>query len=194
MRRLGVLILLLCLAAPGFQSEPKKSAATTARKKSSATASKRKPSPAKKPVTSAAKKRVTPGAKKPATSAAKKRAPAKKGAATSKKSRSKKRVPSWRTGQQAPTRERYQEIQEALVDKGYLQSPATGIWGPESVGALKKFQADQNLEPTGKLDSLSLITLGLGPRPEAGGTSGSNGAAASQTSQVAPAQTNPKPP
>jgi hypothetical protein len=185
----------MCLAAPGFQSQEKKSPAKTAPKKSPPKALKKKTSPATKPATSAAKKkRATPGASKPAASAAKKRPPSKKGATVSKKGRSKKRVPSWRTGQQAPTRERYQEIQQALVDKGYLQGPATGIWGAESVEALKKFQVDQNLEPSGKLDSLSLITLGLGPRPEAAGASGSNGPAVSQTSQAAPAQTNPKPP
>jgi hypothetical protein len=32
--------------------------------------------------------------------------------------------------------------------------------------ALKKFQAGQNLDSTGKINSLSLIALGLGPRRE----------------------------
>jgi hypothetical protein len=32
------------------------------------------------------------------------------------------------------------------------------------VEALKRFQADQNLTPDGKLGSLSLIALGLGPK------------------------------
>ncbi len=40
----------------------------------------------------------------------------------------------------------------------------TGAWDTSSVSALKKFQEDQNLEPSGKLDSLSLIALGLGPK------------------------------
>jgi len=176
LRELGVLIMLLCLAAPGFPPEQKKSTGTVAHRKPSS--AKKKPSPAKKPVTSAAKKR----------------APTKKGAATSKKSRSKKRGPSWRAGQQAPTRERYQEVQQVLVDKGYLQGPANGVWGPESVEALKKFQADQNLEPSGKLDSLSLITLGLGPRRELSGASGGNGSVVLRTNQAAPAKTDPNRP
>ena len=40
----------------------------------------------------------------------------------------------------------------------------TAQWGPESVDALKRFQADQNLMPDGKINSLSLIALGLGPK------------------------------
>jgi hypothetical protein len=31
---------------------------------------------------------------------------------------------------------------------------------------LKKFQAEQNLETSGKINSLSLIALGLGPKRE----------------------------
>jgi hypothetical protein len=29
---------------------------------------------------------------------------------------------------------------------------------------LRRFQQEQNLEPSGKIDSLSLIALGLGPK------------------------------
>ena len=32
--------------------------------------------------------------------------------------------------------------------------------------AMKRFQKDQNLEPSGKLTSLSLIALGLGPKQD----------------------------
>jgi peptidoglycan hydrolase-like protein with peptidoglycan-binding domain len=63
-----------------------------------------------------------------------------------------------------PTPERNKEIQQALIDRGYLAPPPTGVWGPESVAALRRFQQEQNLQPTGKLDSLSLIALGLGPK------------------------------
>jgi len=113
----------------------------------------------------APKKASQPPAKKPAAASKKRPAPAKKS-----KSKSKKRLPSWRTSQQAPTRERYLEIQQALVSLGFLEGPPTGVWGPQSVEALKKFQASQNLEPSGKLDALSLIALGLGPKREANGT------------------------
>ena len=56
------------------------------------------------------------------------------------------------------------EIQQALASKGYLQGETNGVWGTSSIEALKRFQQDQNLEPTGKITSLSLIALGLGPR------------------------------
>ena len=58
------------------------------------------------------------------------------------------------------------EIQKALVDKGHHPGPVTGQWGAEWVSALKQFQQGQNLNPDGKLGSLSLIALGLGPKRE----------------------------
>ncbi|MEK7405715.1 MAG: peptidoglycan-binding protein [Acidobacteriota bacterium] len=98
-------------------------------------------------------------------STAKKAAPTRKSAPGKKTARrkAKPKTPSWRTGQQVPTRERYAEIQRVLAERGYFKSAVTGVWGPESVDALKRFQRDQNLEPSGKLNSLSLIALGLGP-------------------------------
>jgi peptidoglycan hydrolase-like protein with peptidoglycan-binding domain len=69
-----------------------------------------------------------------------------------------------RSYQQAPSPERYKEIQQALASKGYLQGEPTGQWGPDSVDALKRFQTTQNLTPDGKINSLSLIALGLGPK------------------------------
>ena len=73
---------------------------------------------------------------------------------------------TWRNRQLQPSEQRYKEIQAALVSKGYLHGEPTGTWNQESVDALRRFQEDQKLEPTGKLDSLSLIALGLGPKHE----------------------------
>jgi peptidoglycan hydrolase-like protein with peptidoglycan-binding domain len=85
--------------------------------------------------------------------------------ANSTKRRKKPAVASWRSTQKAPSPERYKEIQQALASKGYLQPDASsGVWDNSSVSALKKFQEDQSLEPSGKLDSLSIIALGLGPK------------------------------
>ncbi|HXG33001.1 MAG TPA: peptidoglycan-binding domain-containing protein [Bryobacteraceae bacterium] len=84
--------------------------------------------------------------------------------ATIRKRVRRKAVASWRLGQQQPTPERYREIQEALIARGYLEGPATGVWGPESVEALRRFQQDNHLDATGKINSLSLIALGLGPK------------------------------
>ena len=72
---------------------------------------------------------------------------------------------TWRNRQLAPTPERYKEIQGALAAKGYLKpEDANGSWNQASVDALTRFQAEQNLGSTGKINSLSLIALGLGPR------------------------------
>ncbi len=70
---------------------------------------------------------------------------------------------TWRNRQMAPTPDRYREIQGALASKGYLKSAPTGSWDAESQDALRRFQADQKFDQTGKLDSRSLISLGLGP-------------------------------
>ena len=65
--------------------------------------------------------------------------------------------------QAQPTKERLAEIQQALVAKGYFNGQPSGEWNNDSTEALKKFQDDQSLKATGKLNSLSLIALGLGP-------------------------------
>jgi peptidoglycan hydrolase-like protein with peptidoglycan-binding domain len=67
-------------------------------------------------------------------------------------------------GQQEPTPDRYREIQQALAAKGYYKGSVNGEWGPESMEALKQFQTNQKLKADGKLDSMSLIALGLGPK------------------------------
>jgi peptidoglycan hydrolase-like protein with peptidoglycan-binding domain len=68
------------------------------------------------------------------------------------------------SAQQQPAPERYKEIQQALADKGYFSGSPDGVWGGTSTDALKRFQHDQNLNEDGKLDSLSIIALGLGPK------------------------------
>ncbi len=75
-----------------------------------------------------------------------------------------------RSSQQQPTLDRYKEIQQALADRGYFPGGAPdGTWGPESAEAMKRFQRDQNLTEDGKIGSLSLIALGLGPKRVAAG-------------------------
>jgi hypothetical protein len=82
-----------------------------------------------------------------------------------KKGTRKTATTTWRNRQTAPTPDRYREIQSALAAKGYLKSEnASGQWDQSSIDAMKKFQADQNIEASGKLNSLSLIALGLGPK------------------------------
>jgi Putative peptidoglycan binding domain len=118
-----------------------------------------KPAPSRKPSSKSGAKAT---AKKSAS--AKKTSPAKKG---SKKGTS-GRATTWRNRQMAPTPERYRQIQEALAAKGHLRpEDVTGVWNQTSAEALKTFQREQNIESNGKINSLSLIALGLGPKREA---------------------------
>jgi hypothetical protein len=84
--------------------------------------------------------------------------------ATSAKGRTTASRPPAHTRQVQPTPERYKEIQQALAGKGYLKTEPSGTWNQESVEALRRFQEDQNITASGKIDSLSLIALGLGPK------------------------------
>jgi hypothetical protein len=83
-----------------------------------------------------------------------------------KSTKGKKAPPAatWRTRQQNPTPDRYKEIQQALVDKGYLKGEPSGVWDADSAGALSRFQQDQKITPTGKINAPSLIGLGLGAK------------------------------
>jgi peptidoglycan hydrolase-like protein with peptidoglycan-binding domain len=67
--------------------------------------------------------------------------------------------------QSHPSHARYKQIQQALADKGFLpQDGVDGFWGPNSIDAMKRFQAAQKLPSDGDIDALTLIALGLGPR------------------------------
>ena len=68
--------------------------------------------------------------------------------------------------QARPTRDRYREIQQALADAGHYADAVDGVWGDRSEAALKQYQEVEGLQPSGKLDALTLIRLGLGPQYE----------------------------
>lgn len=130
----------------------------------------------------AAAPKKKPVAKKPAAKTTARKAPATKskstaarrtttsrGKTTYSRSRSRGRSPQpvrarYYRGQQAPTQDRYIEIQQALVTRGFLDATPSGSWDAASAEAMKRFQEEQNLPPTGKITSLSLIALGLGPK------------------------------
>jgi hypothetical protein len=167
---------IAALAALGWSAQD-----TTAAKKTTspqktvtkAPASAQKKVPAKRTVAkSAPSKTGVSKAATPSRTTASRPAATKAGSKTTTAARRGKKGPpakrvTWRNRQLAPTPERYKEIQEALAAKGYLKlEDATGTWTPASVDALKKFQAGQNLDSTGKINSLSLIALGLGPKRE----------------------------
>lgn len=81
------------------------------------------------------------------------------GARARKSSRhSKRREP----GQKAPAPDRISEIQQALAKDGSFTGKPSGKWDDSTVEAMKKFQAGHGLNPSGKLDALTLQKLGLG--------------------------------
>jgi len=143
-------------AAKKTAAAPKKTVA-----KSPASAAKKKAPPSKTGVSKGAVASRTTASRPAATKTGSKTTTA---ARRVKKGPPAKRV-TWRNRQLAPTPQRYKEIQDALASKGYLNpEDATGTWNQASMDALKKFQAGQNLDSTGKINSLSLIALGLGPK------------------------------
>jgi hypothetical protein len=96
--------------------------------------------------------------------------------------------------QATPTADRYREIQQALVDKGYLKAEPNAVWDDQSSQALKQFQTDQHISPTGKISALSLIDLGLGPRSASNAAAPLPGPAALQgTHPPEPADLPPSP-
>ena len=65
-------------------------------------------------------------------------------------------------GQKAPTPDRIEEIQTALARENAYQGEPNGKWDATTIGAMKRFQSANGLEPTGKIDALTLQKLGLG--------------------------------
>lgn len=74
--------------------------------------------------------------------------------------RSRRRQP----GQKAPTTDRITEIQQALAKEGSFTGNPNGKWDATSIEAMRKFQTSHGLNPTGKLDALTLQKLGLGSK------------------------------
>jgi hypothetical protein len=98
-----------------------------------------------------------------------KAAPKSQSRSSSKSKTARRRAPVVRrVTPQQPDADRIREIQHALSAHGYAVEES-GVWGPETVDALRRFQEAQNitnLSGRGKLDSLTLIALGLGPQRE----------------------------
>jgi len=65
-------------------------------------------------------------------------------------------------GQAAPTVDRVNEIQGALAKNGAYSGTPSGKWDDSTVEAMKKFQSTHGLNPTGRMDALTLEKLGLG--------------------------------
>jgi peptidoglycan hydrolase-like protein with peptidoglycan-binding domain len=56
-----------------------------------------------------------------------------------------------------------QAVQEHLRSAGAYNGAADGVWGPDSVAALQRFQANHQLQVTGQLNQATAATLGLDP-------------------------------
>jgi Putative peptidoglycan binding domain len=109
--------------------------------------------------------------------------------------RASRRAPPRPSYQLHPDPERYQQIQQALAERGYFKGQVNGEWGDDSVDALKRFQADQKLDNDGKINALTLTGLGLGPRHEGAAVTSPSTATSNPTATPSHADaSNPSPP
>jgi putative peptidoglycan binding protein len=127
-------VILLISATAGAQSKTSGSKASGSKTSAKSSSSSKTPTKAK-----------TPARRTPSRSA-------------------RRRAPAVPAVQSHPDQDRYAEIQRALVDAGYDPGGTDGVWGDASAKALQQFQQDQDLDPSGKIDALTLIRLDLGPK------------------------------
>jgi len=64
--------------------------------------------------------------------------------------------------QLSPDPARIRQIQEALAHEGFYEGEPSGKWDDHSVQSMKSFQQAKGIQPTGKIEALSLQKLGLG--------------------------------
>jgi peptidoglycan hydrolase-like protein with peptidoglycan-binding domain len=166
-RNLHPALLILLLSAVGSGVPAGFAQSKSAAKKKSPTASRATPSAASKPVSQSSLKasspktttaKASPAGQKTAGSGAKSSVRSGSSRATGKSSRHSRRQP----GQKAPSSDRVSEIQAALAKDGSFSGMPNGKWDDETTQAMRRFQAAHGLNPSGKLDALSLQKLGLG--------------------------------
>src|SRR3984893_10831774 len=97
---------------------------------------------------------------------------------TSSKSKKKGKV----KGQAAPTADRIKEIQTALQKDGSYEGTPTGKWDAATMDAMKKYQDKKGINPTGKIDAVTLNKLGLGS-----GTAGKGAPVPAASTSASPA-------
>jgi peptidoglycan hydrolase-like protein with peptidoglycan-binding domain len=56
-----------------------------------------------------------------------------------------------------------QTVQDRLRSAGAYSGAVDGVWGPDSVAALQRFQSSHQLQVTGQLNQATVATLGLDP-------------------------------
>jgi hypothetical protein len=57
------------------------------------------------------------------------------------------------------------DVQEKLIKQRLLDPPADGVWGTQSVAALRDFQQSRGLAATGELTGATLSLLNVAPEP-----------------------------
>jgi peptidoglycan hydrolase-like protein with peptidoglycan-binding domain len=126
---------------------------------------------------------VCPVAAQSSTSSAKKKKkPVSSSASAKTKGKTRGKVASKPKGQAAPTSDRVKEIQAALQKDGSYDGEPTGKWDAATSDAMKKYQEKNGVNPTGKIDAVSLNKLGLGSD-----TAGKGAPVPAATSSTAPA-------
>lgn len=133
-------VLLVVSAALGHAATPNSSAGDPSAAATPAAATAKKPAPA---ATAAKKPSVTP-------------------VHTAIKRHSTAHPAVLAHAQVAPAPSRISEIQSALAKDGAYQGTPNGRWDSASVDAMRQFQNEHNLNPSGKIDALTLQKLGLG--------------------------------
>src|ERR1700722_2529292 len=118
------------------------------------------------------------------SSAKKKKKPVSASASTKTKGKTRSKVASKPKGQAVPTSDRVKEIQAALQKDGSYDGEPTGKWDAATSDAMKKYQEKNGVNPTGKIDAVSLNKLGLGSD-----TAGKGAPVPAATSSTAPAPT-----
>jgi murein L,D-transpeptidase YcbB/YkuD len=99
-----------------------------------------------------------------------------------KKASSKSKKKGKVKGQAAPTPDRIKEIQTALQKDGSYEGTPTGKWDAATMDAMKKYQVKKGLNPTGKIDAVTLNKLGLGS-----GTAGKGAPVPAASNSASPA-------
>jgi murein L,D-transpeptidase YcbB/YkuD len=99
-----------------------------------------------------------------------------------KKASSKSKKKGKVKGQAAPTPDRVKEIQTALQKDGSYEGTPTGKWDAATMDAMKKYQDKKGLNPTGKIDAVTLNKLGLGS-----GTAGKGAPVPAASTSASPA-------
>jgi murein L,D-transpeptidase YcbB/YkuD len=99
-----------------------------------------------------------------------------------KKASSKSKKKGKVKGQAAPTPDRIKEIQTALQKDGSYEGMPTGKWDAATMDAMKKYQDKKGLNPTGKIDAVTLNKLGLGS-----GTAGKGAPVPAASTSASPA-------